>query len=124
MILVSHAQSGKAPRVLQIGINRKAVVFLGQGSAVREDFNCASEVVGDGVLEFLSPTRRVRRKSLAGGKANGGHVKAGVKASPAVKADFLRIEFVEIVEDAADGEAFVVIQLLVENAERNSAGVA
>src|SRR5437016_4945252 len=99
MILVGQAQSGKAPRVLQIGINRKAVVFLGQGSAVREDFNGAREVMGDGVLEFLSPARRVRRKALAGGKANGGHVKAGVKASPAVKADFLGIEFVEIVED-------------------------
>ena len=52
-----------------------------------------------------------------------GHVKTGVESAAAVEADFLRVEFVEIVKDAADGVALVVVGLLFKNADGDRAGV-
>src|SRR6266403_3530249 len=123
MIPVRHAQRGKAPGVVEVGIQRKAVFFLRQRSAVREDLDGAREVMGDGVLEFFAPARRIRRQAATSGEIDRGHIKARVETPAAVEADSLRIEFVEIVEDAADSESFVVVQLFIENTERNSTGV-
>src|SRR5882724_596300 len=123
VIFIRHAQRRKAPSVFEFLIERKAVHFLGQRSAVGEDFNGAREVVCDSVLEFFSPARSVGRETAASGEINRRHVKACVETSAAVEADLLRIEFVEIMEDAADGETFVVVELLIKEAERNSAGV-
>src|SRR5882757_1036084 len=123
VIFVSHAQRRKAPGVFDFRIERKAVLFLRQRSAVGEDFNRAREVVRNGVLEFLAPARSVGRETAAGSEVNRRHVKACVEAAAAVKTDFLRIELVEIMEYATHGETFVVVELLIKEAERNSAGV-
>jgi len=65
------------------------------------------------VLEFFAPARRIRRQAATSGEIDRGHIKARVETPAAVEADSLRIEFVEIVEDAADSESFVVVQLFI-----------
>src|SRR5256885_5037436 len=79
MILVGHAQRRKAPGVFEFRIERKAVLFLGQRSAVGEDFNCAREVVRNSVLEFFAPARSVRRETAASSEIDGRHVEARVE---------------------------------------------
>src|SRR5215470_9613402 len=90
---------------------------------MRKDFDGAREIVGDGVLEFFAPARSVGSEATAGSKINRRHIETGVETAAAVEADFLRIEFIEIVKDAADGETLIVVELLIEDAERDAAGV-
>src|SRR5262249_43915663 len=87
------------------------------------DLDRAREIVGEGVLELLAPTRTIGRQAAARSKVDGRHIEASIETTAAIEADLLRVEFIEIVKDAADGEAFVVVELLVENAERDAAGV-
>src|SRR5262249_18763265 len=106
MILVSESKRGESPCVFYIWVDRKAVVFFGQRVAVREDFNGARKIVRDGVLDLLAPARSAGRKTTAGGEVNRGHVKARIETAAAIEANFLRIGFIEIVKDAADGKTF------------------
>src|SRR5215467_14436072 len=123
MILVSEAKRGESPCVFYIWVDGKAVVLFRQRGAVREDFNGTREIVGDSVLELLAPARSVGRKTTAGREVDRRHVKARIETATAIEANFLGIRFIEIVKDAADGEAFVIVELLIENAEGDAAGV-
>ena len=42
-------------------------------------------------------------------------IEARVETTAAVEADFLRIEFVKIMKDAADGESLVVVERMLEH---------
>src|SRR5258708_19499675 len=50
-------------------------------------------------------------------------IKSACELLPAVKADFLRVQFIKIVQDAADGVAFVVVGLLFKNTDRDGVAV-
>src|SRR5215831_14475452 len=104
MVFVSQPKRRQPPSVFQIGIQRKAVFFLWQRSAVRKHLDGAGKVVSDHVFEFLAPAWSVWWKPLACGEANRGHIKTRVHAATAVKTDFCRVEFIEVVEDTADGK--------------------
>src|SRR5215470_12443922 len=91
MIAVGHAQRGKSPRVLDVGIERHAVVFDGKRSPVTEDFHGAREIVRQERLVLLAPARRAGRQE-AGGESDGRHVEARVQAAATVEADFLPLE--------------------------------
>src|SRR5260370_36997294 len=97
MILVGHAQGGQAPSVLQFGIEGKAVVFDRQRSAVTENLHGAVELPRQGGLEVLSKARRICREA-AERKADGREIEARVESATSAESDFLRIEFVEIVQ--------------------------
>ena len=122
MILVSQAERGKPPGVFHVGIDRETIIFNGQGSAVAKNFKAAGKIVGECCLELLTPARSSSREG-AERKSDGRHIESGIESAAAVEADFLCVEFVEIVKDAADGETFVVVELLIEKPERNAAGV-
>src|SRR5271170_5749625 len=108
MILVGHAESGKSPRVLQVGIEGEAVVLDGQRSAVTKNLDAAREIVAQNIFETFAPARGARRET-AEGEGDRRHIEARVESAAAVEPDFIGVEFVKIVEDAADGEALVVV---------------
>jgi len=60
-------------------------------------------------LNFFCPSAAYQAAGRHHGEIDRGHIKARVETPAAVEADSLRIEFVEIVEDAADSESFVVV---------------
>src|SRR5882724_1363234 len=122
MIFVSEAESGKPPRIFHIGVDGKTIIFHGQRCAMAEHFKSTSEIVGKSSLELFSPARSSGRQS-AQSKSDRRHVEAGVETAAAVEADLVGVELVEIVQDAADGKAFVIVELFVENADGNGAGV-
>src|SRR5207244_7614004 len=122
MIFVSEAESGKPPRIFHIGVDGETIIFHGQRCAVAEHFKSTSEIVGKSSLELFSPARSSGRQS-AQSKSDRRHVEAGVETAAAVEADLVGVELVEIVQDAADGKAFVIVELFVENADGNGAGV-
>src|SRR5258708_33751955 len=109
MILVGQTERGQAPGVLQIGIEGEAVVFDGQRSAMTENLHGAIEIVSESGFEVLAPPRRIRRES-AESKAYGSEIEAPIKPAAAAEADLLRIEFVEIVQHAADVVALVIVE--------------
>src|SRR5690242_5636391 len=98
MILVGDAQSGKAPGVLQFGIEGDAVVGDGKRSAVAENVEGAWEVVAQDFLETLAPTGRAGRKA-AQGELDGRVRETCVETAAAAETNFIGIEFVKIVED-------------------------
>src|SRR5580704_15259914 len=100
MILVGHTQRGKSPGVLQVRIEREAIVFDGKRSAVAEDFDGAREIVAQNIFKPFAPTRTARRKATQG-EINRRHVEACVEPAAAVEADFIGIEFVKIVQNSA-----------------------
>src|SRR5260370_10429009 len=122
MIFISEAKRGKPPGVFHVRIDGEAVVFHGQRSAVAVNFKSARPIVRERRLEIFSPAWRAGRKT-ADAKSNRRQVKAGIQAAATVKADFLRVEFIKIVQDAADCVALVVVGLLFEKTERNGSGV-
>src|ERR1700730_2197180 len=122
MILVGHAQRGEAPGVFQIGIEGAAVVFDGKRCAMAKNLHGAREIVAQNILEALAPSRRAWRKA-AQGEADGRHIETGVETAAAVETDFVGIEFVKIVENAADCETFVVVERMFEYAHGHGAAV-
>src|SRR5580704_11067909 len=101
MIFVSHTQSGETPGILEIRIQRKAIVFDRQRSAVTEDLHGAREIVAQGIFEALAPARRSGWQTTRR-KTNGGQVKTRIEAAAPVETYLLRIQFVKVVEDTAD----------------------
>src|SRR5271154_3144432 len=122
MIFIGHAQGRETPRVFHVGVEREAIVFDRQRSAVAKDFDRAGEVIAEDFFETFPPARSARRKS-AKGKADRRHVEARVEAAAAVEANFIGIEFVKIVEDTADGKTFVVVEGMLENTDGKRAAV-
>src|SRR6267143_3064546 len=122
MILVGHAQSRQPPSILEVGVERKAVCFHRQRRAGRMNHHGASEIVAKGGFELLAPARRFRREAFES-KKDRRAIKSRVQTATAVEADFLRVEFVEVMQDAADGEALVIIQGMVEEASGDSVAI-
>src|SRR6266436_1235145 len=106
MILVSQAESGQAPSVLQVGVEGEAVVFDRQRSAMAENLHGTIEIVSKSGFEVLAPVRRIRGEP-AESKAEGSEIEARVETATTVETDLIVIELIKIVEDAADREAFV-----------------
>src|SRR5215470_3108429 len=119
MVLVGHAKSRQAPSVFYVRVQGNRVGFHRKRCAVREDLNCAREIVSDCAFEFLAPARSIGRKTLTIGEIDWGHVKTSVYAAAPTETNFLWIKFVKVVDDAADGETFVIIELFFEHAERD-----
>src|SRR5580692_5771160 len=109
MIFVSHPQSRQAPGIFQFWIEREAVVLQRQRSAMRGDFHRAREIVRQGGLVILAPSRRSRREA-AHPKSYGREIDSRVKPAPAIEAHLLWIQFVEIMQHAADGVTFVFVE--------------
>src|SRR5262245_52019104 len=82
----------------------------------------AGKVAGQQRFEVLAPARAAGWQA-AKSKADGSNVEARVHSAAAVEADFLRLQLVKIVQDAADRESFVVIHGLVKYAHGDRAGV-
>jgi len=56
-------------------------------------------------------------------ESHGRKIETRVNSATAVETDFLRVEFVKVMKDAADREAFVVVERFVENAHRNATAI-
>src|SRR5580704_12320021 len=122
MIFVREAKRGEAPGVLQLRIEREAVVLDRQRRTVAKDLAGAREVVAQDFLERLAPAGRAGREA-AQGETYRRHVETRVQAAAAVEANFVGVQLVKIVEDAADGEAFVIVERLFKYSRGNAAAV-
>src|SRR5260370_25991589 len=87
-----------------------------------ETFHGAVEILRERGLEVLSPPWRAGRES-AESKADGREIEPCIKSASAIKADFLRIEFVEIVQHSAHRVTFVVVERMLELAGNRAAAV-
>ncbi len=65
-------------------------------------------------FELFAPARHLRREATQSKKNRCGF-KAGIESAATIEADLLRIEFVEIMEDAANDEALVIVERVFEN---------
>src|SRR5215470_10152961 len=98
MVPVSHAQRGKAPSVLQVRIERKAIHFERQRRAAGMNVHRPREVMTQSVLESRSPTWGPGREASQRKKV--GRVReTGIERTTTIKTDPLGITFVEVVED-------------------------
>src|SRR5713226_3199306 len=96
-----------------------------------KNFHGAVEFVCEGSLKFFAPGRCFRWKSAVAlakrgnpqRKTNGREIEPPIKPASAVKADFLRIEFVEIVQHSTHGKTLVVVERVLELTEDNSTTV-
>src|SRR5215467_11721415 len=113
MVPVGHTQSGQAPGVFEIGIQREAVGLKGKRRAAAMDTHGSREIVPQGGLEVRAPARRLGWKSGHGEKIGRG-VEACVESAAAKKTDLLRIELVKIVNGPAGGEPLVVVERVFE----------
>src|SRR6266851_9652813 len=78
-----------------------------------ENLHGAIEIVSESGFEVLAPARRIGRES-AKIKAYGSEIEAPIKPAAAAEADLLRIEFVEIVQHAADVVALVIVERMLK----------
>src|SRR5208283_48572 len=101
MIFIGHAQSGKAPCILHVWIEGKIVGGDGQRSGMTENLHSAREILLQCFLELFSPSRRAGWQPVQG-KAYGGEIEACIEPSAAIKSQFLCVQFVEVMKDAAD----------------------
>src|SRR5260370_10134875 len=108
MIFIRQPQRRQAPSVLQVGVEREAVVFNRQRCPVAENLHGAVEVLSEGRFEVLAPTRRIGREA-AESKTDWREIKPRIKSASAAEADFLRIEFVEAEQHPAHRDALVVV---------------
>ena len=115
MILVGHANRRQAPGVLQLGIERDAVGLDRQRGAVTGDQHGAREL-RQARLVGAAPRWALGRQ-CACAQIDGLRADARVDAAAAVEAA-LRIGVVEIVHDARDLHALVLVQLVLEHALR------
>src|SRR5258707_5699351 len=118
MILICQPQRRQAPSVLQVGVEREAVVFNRQRCPVAENLHGAVEVLSEGRFEVLAPTWRIGREA-AERKTDWREIKPRIKSASAVEADFLRIEFVEVVRSEEhtselQSRQYLVCRLLLE----------
>src|ERR1700735_989646 len=118
MVLVSQAQRRQSPVVLHVGIERDAVRLERQRRAVRHDLHRAREVVRYCILETLAPARRTWGQNTSG-KTNRRQIKSRIDPAAAVEAELLRVEFVKIMNDAADRKSLVVVERLFKHSDRN-----
>src|SRR6202007_118009 len=111
---VGHAQSRQAPGILEIGIQRKAVVLNWQGSAMPHDFQRARVIVRQSGLEFFPPFRSSRWQAAhivtRRCEIDGSQVEARVQAATTAESDLLWVQFVEIMKDAAHCNTLIVVQ--------------
>src|SRR5580693_6691412 len=77
-----------------------------------ENFHRAAEVVSQGSLEVLAPARRSGREPVKT-KGDGSEIEAGIEPAAAVEAHFLCIEFVEIVQHAANAVSLVIVERML-----------
>ena len=78
-----------------------------------EDFHGAVEIVREGGLEVLAPAWHPGGQTSES-KTDGREIEASIKPAPSIEADFLWIELIEIVQHAADGEALVIVERILE----------
>src|SRR5208283_6087064 len=121
MISVSHAQSRKAPSVLEIRVKREAVGFEWERSAAGMNFHGSREVVTQSGLETATPAGRLWWETTQG-KEKRSEIEARIETPAAVKADLLGIQFVEIMQDSAVCETFVIVERMFKKA--HATGVA
>src|SRR5215469_12868306 len=117
MILICHPQRGKTPSVLQIRIERKAVRFERQRGACSMNVHCPRKVMTQSVFETRPPARSPRRESSQGKKV-GCVGETGIERTTTIKTDPLGIEFIEVMKDTAGGKALIVVQGMLEEADR------
>src|SRR5712692_11663714 len=122
MILVCQTERGQAPGVLQFGIQGKAVVFDRQRSAMAENLHGAIEILRESGFEVLAPARRIGREADKR-KTDGRKIEARVQTAATVESDLIVIQFIKIMEDAADGEAFVVIERMLKLGKDRAAAI-
>src|SRR5438034_868938 len=113
MIFVGQAERRQTPGIFQIRIERKTVVLDREGCTMAEDFHGAVEIVREGGLEVLAPAWHPGGQTSES-KTDGREIEASIKPAPSIEADFLWIELIEIVQDAADGEALVIVERILE----------
>src|SRR5207244_7136938 len=106
-------------RILQISIKREAVVLHRQRCAMAENFHGAVEILRQRRLEVFSPARCSGRKPTES-KTDWREIEPRIQPASAVEADFLRIEFIEIVQHAGYRIAFVVVEMVLEVDGRNA----
>src|SRR5439155_23979097 len=80
------------------------------------------EILRQRRLEVFSPARCSGRKPTES-KTDWREIEPRIQPASAVEADFLRIEFIEIVQHAAYRIAFVVVERVLELAGHNAAAV-
>src|ERR1700730_9197188 len=107
MIPVGEAQRRKPPGIFEVGVERKAVGFHRERSAVAKQLHGAIEIVRESVLEDFAPGRRARWQT-AHGESDRRKVEASINPAAAVEADLLVIQRVKIVDQAADSKTLVV----------------
>src|SRR5215472_14403648 len=87
-----------------------------------ENLQCAREVVVQRFFEFFAPPGRIRWQSTRC-ESRRREIKPRVQSAPAIKSQLLVVEFVKIMKDSANAEAFVVIEGLFEYPECQGAAV-
>src|SRR2546427_5270374 len=122
MILVCQTERGQSPSILQFGIEGKAVVFDRQRSTMAENFHGAVEILSERGFEVLAPARGVRREA-AERKTDGREIEACVQTATPVESDLIVIQFIKIMEDAAHGETFVVVERMLKLGKHGAAAV-
>src|ERR1700674_108701 len=87
-----------------------------------KNFHGAVKIVRQCSLKVLSPAWSSGREA-AESKVDRREIESSIKPASAIEADFLRIEFVEIVQHAADGKALIVVQRMLELTGDNTTAV-
>src|SRR5919204_16747 len=114
MVFIRQTKCRQSPGIFEFGIERKRIVFDGQGSAMSGNLHGSREVVFERGFEILTPAGCFGRESVEG-KGDGSESVAGVEAAASIKSHLFMIEFIEIMKHAADAVAFVVIERLMVN---------
>src|SRR5207245_2203746 len=96
--------------------------FDSQRSAMAENLHGTVEVLSESGFEVPAPARRIGREA-AKGKADGCEIEARVETATPVESDLIVIEFIKIMEDAADREPFVVVERMLELAKDRPAAI-
>src|SRR5579863_10282619 len=122
MILICQPQRRESPRILDFIVERKTVVHHWKRSRVRENFEGAREIVAQRGFEFLAPARSSWWKP-AHREIDGRRIESRIQSAASAESDFLRIEFVKVVENAADGKTFVIVDGVLEEPHRDRAAV-
>src|SRR5690606_17579726 len=98
-----------SPLVLHIGIERYAVAGHRHRRRVRVEGDGVRELLGEALLEGTAPTRTREASTSQSGAHRTARTRRPVGESAAAKEAERRIEGVEVVHDARDGNALVRI---------------
>src|SRR5712691_33151 len=122
MVLVGHAETWKAPGVFEAGVEGEVVAFDGERGAMTEDLQGARVIVRQRVFEPFAPARSAGGQG-AGSKSYGRPIEARVESSSTVESNLLGIQLVKVVQEAADREALVIVEGMLEDARAGRVAV-